>query len=126
MARHKDSLEVYLPQAAFFSCAPKALTATITARVVSCGDAFVGRYLGTSARSFTYPRRNAWKPSKHSRKRCPVATVFSPRADRNRSRVAIWLRSIGLVVSPLARYNPVRMGHALGSAVATAVIEGRG
>jgi hypothetical protein len=40
--RHKDSLEGYLPQAALFSWAPKALTATITARVVSCGDAFVG------------------------------------------------------------------------------------
>jgi transcriptional regulator with XRE-family HTH domain len=41
--RHEDSLEGFLPQAAFFSWAPKALTATITARVVSCGDACVSR-----------------------------------------------------------------------------------
>src|SRR5215813_11482874 len=59
VSRDKNSLEEYLPQAAFFRCAPKALTATITACVVSCGDTFIGRYLGTSVRSFTYPRRNA-------------------------------------------------------------------
>src|SRR5262245_56423350 len=59
MSRDKNSLARYLHQAAFFSCALKALTATIMARVVSCGDAFVGRYLGTSARSFTYPRPSA-------------------------------------------------------------------
>src|SRR5262249_16443831 len=42
MGGSKNSLEGYPPQAAFFSCAPRALPATITARVISCREAFVG------------------------------------------------------------------------------------
>jgi hypothetical protein len=80
----KDSL----PQAAFFSCAPKTFMATLTARVVSCGDACVGRDPGTRPRSLTDPRRNAWSPAQPSRNRCPVVTAFSPREPRQRSRVA--------------------------------------
>jgi|SRR5215813_13713946 len=86
----------YLPQAAFFSCAPKTFIATIIAHVVWCGDVFLDRYPGSSPRSLTYPRRNAWSPSKHSRNRCPVVTVFSPRehpsgpAWRRDSAQSVW------------------------------------
>ena len=59
VGRHEDSLEEYLPQAAFFSWAPKAPTASITIRVVSCGDACLSRYFGTGGAIHGRP----WLPS---------------------------------------------------------------
>ena|SRR5215510_12203920 len=49
----------YLPQAAFFSFAPKTVIATIIAWVVWWGEVFLDRYPGSNPRSLTYPRHNA-------------------------------------------------------------------
>src|SRR5262249_49858526 len=66
----------YASQAAFFRWVPKRFIATITARVVSCGEAVVGRYPGTRARSFTSPSSQRLEPLKTFEK--PLSCLDGP------------------------------------------------
>ncbi len=107
-------------QAARRSRAPSASTARTSIRACSWGVAPTAGERSPSRSRCTWPWASACRASKPAKKRWPVGTVFIPREERSRSRVGTWLRSMGFVVSPCARWSPVRLCVAAGKTSWTA------